>query len=85
MVKPLWVLGGRAGPVPASSGDTVRHRLAPGGDRRRNRALHTAAVTRTVHDPATRDHAQRRTDGEIHRCRKHHLARRTHRRLRDET
>ncbi len=33
-------------PIPASSGNTVRHRINRGGDRRLNRALHMAVVTR---------------------------------------
>lgn len=33
-------------PIPASSGNTVRHRLNRGGDRRLNSALHMAAITR---------------------------------------
>src|SRR4029453_10304729 len=38
----------RAGvnPTPASSGNTTRHRLNRGGDRRLNRALHMAVITR---------------------------------------
>ncbi|MGN7148387.1 transposase [Arthrobacter sp. SAFR-179] len=40
-------------PLPASSGNTVRHRLNRGGDRRLNRALHTITMTRMVHDPGT--------------------------------
>ena len=40
-------------PVPASSGQTVRHRLSRGGDRQLNRALHTIALHRRLHDPAT--------------------------------
>ena len=53
----------RAGvaPVPASSGQTVRHRLSRGGDRQLNRALHTIVLHRHQHDPATRDHIARRT------------------------
>lgn len=38
-------------PIPASSGNTVRHRLNRGGDRRLYRALHMAVVTRMAHDP----------------------------------
>lgn len=34
-----------ASPIPASSGNTVRHRINRGGDRRLNRALHMAIVT----------------------------------------
>ena len=38
-------LGGTS-PIPASSGQTVRHRLNRGGDRALNRAIHAIAVTR---------------------------------------
>jgi transposase len=47
-------------PIPASSGNTIRHRLNRGGDRRLNRALHMATITRMIHDPATREYAERR-------------------------
>jgi transposase len=68
-------------PIPASSGNTVRHRLNRGGDRRLNSALHTAAVTRMTHDTETRDYVEKRraegkTDKEIRRCVKRYLTRR---------
>jgi len=47
-------------PVPASSGQTHRHRLSRGGDRQLNRALHTIVLHRRQHDPATRDYIARR-------------------------
>ena len=47
-------------PVPASSGQTRRHRLSRGGDRQLNRALHTIVLHRRQHDPATRDYIARR-------------------------
>ncbi|TML80204.1 MAG: IS110 family transposase [Actinobacteria bacterium] len=47
-------------PLPASSGQTVRHRLSRGGDRQLNRALHTIVLHRRQHDPATRDYIARR-------------------------
>jgi hypothetical protein len=47
-------------PIPASSGQTTRHRLSRGGDRQLNRALHTVALHRRQHDPATRDYIARR-------------------------
>jgi transposase len=47
-------------PVPASSGQTTRHRLSRGGDRQLNRALHTIVLHRRQHDPATRDYIARR-------------------------
>jgi transposase len=48
-------------PLPASSGQTTRHRLSRGGDRQLNRALHTVILHRRQHDPATRDYIARRT------------------------
>jgi transposase len=51
-------------PLPASSGQTTRHRLSRGGDRQLNRALHTIILHRRQHDPATRDYIARRiSDG----------------------
>jgi transposase len=70
-----------AAPIPASSGQTVRHRLNRGGDRQLNRALHTVVLSRLAHHPETRAYAARRkaegkTPREIKRCLKRHLARR---------
>uniref|UniRef100_UPI00123D5EB9 transposase n=1 Tax=Nesterenkonia ebinurensis TaxID=2608252 RepID=UPI00123D5EB9 len=67
-------------PIPASSGNTVRHRLNRGGDRRLNQALHIAVLTRMTHDPETRAYVERRraegrTTKEIRRCLKRYLAR----------
>jgi len=75
-------------PIPASSGNTTRHRLNHGGDRRLNNALHTIALTRTRFDPETRDYITRRTtqgrtDKEIRRCLKRYLARQIYRALQD--
>ena len=47
-------------PIPASSGQSVRHRLSRGGDRQLNRALHTVILHRRQHDPATKDYIARR-------------------------
>jgi transposase len=47
-------------PLPASSGQTVRHRLSPGGDRPLNRALHTVVLHRRQHDPTTQAYIARR-------------------------
>jgi transposase len=47
-------------PVPASTGQTTRHRLSRGGDRQLNRALHTIVLHRRQHDPATKDYIARR-------------------------
>lgn len=73
-------------PIPASSGNTTRHRLNRGGDRRLNQALHMAAVVRMRMDPETQSHLQRRTaEGhttrEIRRVLKRHLARQIYRAL----
>jgi transposase len=73
-------------PIPASSGNTVRHRLNRGGDRSLNRALHMVALTKMTHDPETRKYVEKRraegrTDREIRRCIKRYLARRVHRTL----
>lgn len=45
-------------PIPASSGNTVRHRLNRGGDRFLNSALYMVALTKMPHDPETRDYAE---------------------------
>ena len=73
-------------PIPASSGNTTRHRLNRGGDRQLNRALHIATVTRMAHDPVTRDYVDRRraegrTNKEIRRILKRYLARQVFRTL----
>ncbi len=47
-------------PIPASSGQTNRHRLSRGGDRQLNRALHTIVLHRRQHDPATQAYIERR-------------------------
>ena len=68
-------------PIPASSGNTTRHRLHRGGDRQLNRAIHIIALSRARTDPATRvyldrRHAEGKTKKEAIRCLKRHLARR---------
>ncbi len=73
-------LGGVA-PIPASSGQIVRHRLNRGGDRGLNRALHTIVLSRLAHHDETKAYAARlraegKTPREIKRCLKRHLARR---------
>ncbi|GAB3571036.1 IS110 family RNA-guided transposase [Spelaeicoccus albus] len=75
-----------ASPIPASSGKTIRYRLNRGGDRKLNRALNVMAMVRMVHDPTTRDYAQRRrredkSDREIRRVLKRYLARSIYRQL----
>jgi transposase len=55
-------------PIPASSGQTQRHRLSRGGDRQLNRAIHTIALHRRQHDAATRDYiAKRIAEGKTRR------------------
>jgi transposase len=73
-------------PLPASSGQTRRHRLSRGGDRQLNRALHTIVLHRRQHDPATRDYiAKRIAEGKSRRdatrLLKRYLARRLYRLL----
>ncbi len=79
-----------ASPIPASSGNTTRHRLNRGGDRKLNRALNVIAMVRMVHDPDTRAYADRRraqgkTDREIRRILKRYLARQIYRHLNNTT
>ena len=47
-------------PIPASSGRTNRHRLARGGNRQLNAALHRIAVTQIRLEGPGRDYYQRR-------------------------
>ncbi len=53
-------LGGTC-PLPASSGNTSRHRLNRGGDRRLNRAIHTIAIVRMNYDARTKAYVAKRT------------------------
>jgi len=46
-------------PIPASSGNTTRHRLNRGGDRQLNRAINTVVLTRMRMDPVTRTYVAR--------------------------
>ena len=71
-------------PIPASSGNTQRHRLNRGGDRRLNKALHMVALNRMTYDAETKAYvakrqAQGRTTKEIRRSVKRYLARRVYR------
>ena len=66
------MLAGTA-PIPASSGQTIRHRLSRQGDRQLNRALHVVCLQRLRHDDRTKAYAARRraegkTEREIRRC-----------------
>ncbi len=76
-------LGGAA-PIPASSGQSVRHRLDRGGDRKLNRALHTIVVSRRKGHAQTIAYVERRLrEGKsvreaircLKRCLKRYLAR----------
>jgi transposase len=73
-------------PIPASSGQTIRHRLDRGGDRQLNRALHQIIVTRRRTHRPTIDYIERRVrEGksrrEASRCLKRYLARNLYRLL----
>jgi transposase len=66
-------------PIPASSGQTQRHRLIRGGNRQLNRALHFMAIVQARTHPAARTYvARRQAEGktwrEALRCLKRHLA-----------
>lgn len=76
-------------PIPASSGNTVRHRLNRGGDRNLNRALHMVALSRMTHDPQTKAYVEKRqaegrTVKEIRRTLKRYLARKIYRILNNQ-
>jgi transposase len=65
--------------VPASSGNTQRHRLHRGGNRQLNRAIHMIALSRARTDPEMRayldrKHAEGKTKLEAIRCLNCHLA-----------
>ncbi|PPH07168.1 IS110 family transposase [Rathayibacter sp. AY1G1] len=67
-------------PIPASSGNTTRHRLNRGGDRQLNRALDVIARVRMVSEARTRAYVDRRTSEgrtvrEIRRSVKRYIAR----------
>jgi transposase len=79
-----------AAPIPASSGQTTRHRLSRGGDRQLNRALHTVILHRRLHDPATKAYIERRiaegkTRRDATRLLKRYLARHLYRVLNNQT
>jgi transposase len=76
-------------PLPASSGQTSRHRLSRGGDRQLNRALHTVVLHRRQHDPATKDYVAKRiaegkSDRDATRLLKRYLARSLYRLLQNQ-
>jgi transposase len=72
---------GGAAPIPASSGNTQRHRLDRGGDRQLNCALHRLAVNKARYCPDTaaylvRKQAEATTRKEALRCLERYPARR---------
>jgi len=73
-------------PIPASSGQTNRHRLDRSGDRKLNRALHLILITRRRTHPPTIAYIERRIQEgksrrEATRCLKRYLARNLYRLL----
>jgi transposase len=75
-----------AAPVEASSGEVVRHRLNPHGNREANRALYVVALNRMRRDLRTQSYVTKRTaEGkskrEIIRCLKRYIAREVYRAL----
>jgi transposase len=75
-------------PQPASSGQTIRHRLSRSGDRQANNAIHTIAMSRSINHAESRAYLERRTrQGKTHReamrSLKRHVSRRLYRRLID--
>jgi transposase len=73
-------------PIPASSGNTLRHRLNRGGDRRLNRALTTVVIVRMrTHAPTRAYVARRRAEGrttkEIMRSLERYITRQLYRTL----
>ena len=81
---------GGSAPIPASSGNTQRHRLDRGGNRQLNCALHRLAVNKANWDPDTaaylaRKQAEGKSRKEALRCVKRHLTRRVWRLMRTPT
>jgi transposase len=73
--------GNGTAPQPASSGQTIRHRLSRGGDRQANNAIHTTAMNRAVNHPESRAYLERKpgqgkTHREAMRALKRHVSRR---------
>jgi transposase len=78
---------GAVAPIPASTGNTNRHRLDRSGNRQLNCALHRLAVSKGRHCPESaayleRKQAEGRSRKEALRCFKRHLARRVWKLLR---
>lgn len=76
-------------PIPASSGQRIRHRLSRGGDRQANHALHRIVLLRIRHrEPRTAAYVERRrteglSDRDIFRCLKRHIANEVYKTLTD--
>src|SRR5207248_2844142 len=73
-------------PQPASSGQTIRHRLSRSGDRQANNAIHTIAMSRSINHAESRASLERRiSHGKTHKVAipslKRHASRRLYRRL----
>jgi transposase len=76
-------------PIPASSGQTQRHRLNKGGNRRLNHALHMMALTQARMDPRARAYVERRraegrTKRDAVRALKRHLSDAVYQQLRHD-
>ena len=77
-------------PIEASSGNVVRHRLNPRGNRQLNHALHMAAVTQLRNDTPGRAYYQAKIDAgksnkEARRALKRKISDQVYRRLRADT
>ena len=73
-------------PQPASSGQTIRHRLSRGGDRQANNAIHTIALSRSINHAESRAYLNRKisegkTRREAMRSLKRHVSRRLYHQL----
>jgi hypothetical protein len=73
-------------PQPASSGQTIRHRLSRSGDRQANNAIHTIALNRSINHPESRTYlhhkiSQGKTHREALRALKRHVSRRLYHQL----
>ena len=76
-------------PLPASSGQTNRHRLNRGGNRQLNRALFTIAMVQARWNPdavvyLARRRAEGKSPAEARRCLKRHLATVVYRAMQDD-
>jgi transposase len=82
--------GNGTAPQPASSGQTIRHRLSRGGDRQANNAIHTIAMNRAVNHAESRAYLERKitagkTRREAMRALKRQISRRLYHRLTQPT